>query len=462
MLTKAKGIRSAVLLLLAIYLLVMMLSTGCAQRQQDDVVSLDVWSLWEDGTLLRGANIYQRRVYPELDGDDFMGSGPTGPPYTREDLAALAGMGADFVVVSHPGLFTETSPYGLDVDMQANLDRLLEMIAAEGMYAVIAFRTGPGRSDFTFYWEEEGTWFDESYLDDRVWEDRSAQDAWVDMWRYTAQRYRGNPAVVGYELMVEPNSNDRLLDVWNPEEFYEEYGGTLYDWNQLFPRITYAIREVDGEIPVLVGGNGYSAVDWLPFVEPSGDPRTVYTVHQYAPHSYTHQDFDDEGYSYPGVFGMDGDGEDEAFDRAWLEDCIADAADFSRRHDVPIAVTEFGVVRWAPEAASFIRDSIALFEEEGWNHALWVWNPAWREWNREVDYFDFMHGPDPTHHADVQSSDLIEVIKGSWEKNRNSWVSQDLRPRQVPYRDRESAGTAVTAGRRLSTISGKVNLGQEI
>lgn len=409
--------RMAALLMLAVYLLTMVPNTGCAQRQQDDVVLQDAWDLWEDGTLLRGANIYQRRVYPELDGTDFMGPGPVGPPYTREDLAALAAMGAGFVEVSHPGLFTETPPYVLDEDVQVNLDRLLGMIAAEGMYAVIAFRTGPGRSDFTFYWEEVGTWFDESYLDDSVWEDRAAQDAWVDMWRYTARRYRDNPAVAGYELMVEPNSNDRLLDVWDPEEFYDEYGGTLYDWNQLFPRITSAIRDVDGETPVLVGGNGYSAVDWLPFVEPSGDPRTVYTIHQYAPHPYTHQQPDDEGYKYPGVFDTDGDGEDEAFDRAWLEDCLADAADFSRRYDVPVAVTEFGVVRWAPGAASFIRDSIALFEDEGWNHALWVWNPAWRDWNREVDAFDPMHGPDPTHHSTVISSDLIEAIKDYWADN---------------------------------------------
>lgn len=405
--------RLAVLLLLAACLPVLIFPTGCAE---EETAPGGDWRLWEDGTLLRGANIYQRRVYPELDGPDFMGPGPVGPPYTQEDIASLAAMGADYVEISHPGLYTETAPYTLDEDIQDNLDRLLDMIAQEDMYAVIAFRTGPGRSDFTFYWDEAGVWFDESYLNDDVWEDRDAQDAWAQMWRYTAQRYRDHAAVVGYELMVEPNSNDRLLDIWDPEEFYDAYAGTLYDWNQFFPRITSAVREVDEGTPILVGGNGYSAADWLPYLEPDGDPYTVYTVHQYSPYVYTHQDPGEEELTYPGVFDLDDDGEDEVFDKAWLEDYLGAADEFSRVHGVPIAVTEFGMVRWAPGAAAFMEDNMDLFEEKGWNHALWVWNPAWSEWNREVDQFDFMHGPGSDNHTNVKTSDLIEVIKSNWSR----------------------------------------------
>lgn len=185
------------------------------------------WELWVDGTQLRGANIYQRRVYPELDGLTFMGPGPVGPPYIQEDFDRLAALGANYVNISHPGLFTETPPYTLDQDIQDNLDNLLNMIAEADMFAVIAFRTGPGRSEFTFFWDEVGDWFDESYLNDAMWQDQTAQDAWVAMWRYTAERYRDNPIVVGYDLMVEPNSNEvgsdafnDPLDIWDPNEFY--------------------------------------------------------------------------------------------------------------------------------------------------------------------------------------------------------------------------------------------------
>ena len=55
----------------------------------------------------------------------------------------------------------------------------LAMIEEAGMFAVISARTGPGRSDFTFYWDGAGDWFDESYLNDSVWQDQAAQAAWV-------------------------------------------------------------------------------------------------------------------------------------------------------------------------------------------------------------------------------------------------------------------------------------------
>ena len=385
----------------------------------------DKMALWNltGGPQLRGANIYQRRVYPELDGLTFMGPGAVGPPYTQEDFDRLAALGANYVNISHPGLFSETAPYTLDQDIQHNLDNLLDMIAKVDMFAVISFRTGPGRSEFTFFWDEVGDWFDESYLNDSMWQDQAAQDAWVAMWRYTSERYRDNPIVVGYDLMVEPNANevgsDALndpLDIWDPEEFYANYGGTLYDWNQLYPRITTAIREVDASTPILIGGMSYSAVEWFPYLEPTGDPRTVYVAHQYAPVQYTHQ-LPPLELSYPGLFDTDWDGVDDQFNRAWLEDLLSTVDTFTATHGVPVAVNEFGLMRWEPGAADFMDDQMDLFEQRGMNHALWCWDPSWEEWVEEVDAFNFRHGPDPNNHADVESSDLIDVIVGYWGRN---------------------------------------------
>ena len=375
------------------------------------------FDLWTDPTTqLRGTNIYQRIVYPELDGPDIMGSGHVGPPYTQDDFDALAAYGANYVNISHPGLFTQDAPFVPDTDVQDNLDNLLTMIEAADMFAVISFRTGPGRSDFTFYWDEAGTWFDESYLNDTVWEDQATQDAWSDMWAYTAERYDDNPIVVGYDLMVEPNSNDRLLDIWDPQEFHDTYAGTLYDWNQMYPDIVEAVRAVDTKTPILVGGNSYSSVEWLPWLETTDDPYTVYTVHQYSPHVYTHQAPGDNR-TYPGVYDVDWDSEPDTFNRDWIDALLAAGDTFSDTHDVPMAVNEFGLVRYAPDADTFMDDSMDLFEQRGWNHALWVWDPAWPTWNVENDDFNFLHGPDPDHHTNVASSDLIDAITEHWAQN---------------------------------------------
>ncbi|MGD8626626.1 MAG: cellulase family glycosylhydrolase [Anaerolineae bacterium] len=393
---------------------------------------LDKWSLWSGETQLRGANVYQRRVYPELDGPDFFGPGPLGPPLVQADFDRLAAMGANYVNLSHPGLYTEKPPYVLDVTVQDNLDRLLAMVAQADMFAVISFRSGPGRSEFTFFGRSVGDWFDESYLNDSIWQDPAAQEAWVEMWRYTANRYRNDPFVVGYDLMVEPNSNSvggfpvgDPLRIWDPAKFYALYGDTLYDWNQLHPRIGAAIREVDARTPILVGGNGYSGVDWLPYVEPSGDPRTVYMAHQYAPHPYTHPWASSLECAYPGTCDLDGDGQyDDGLDRTWLEDLLSTVSEFKATHGVPVAINEFGVARWAPGGARFLDDEIDLFEREGLNYALWEWSPSWEAY-RQNNAFNYRFGPDPDNWADVEANELMVVIQKYWARNtlRPSTVS---------------------------------------
>ncbi len=372
--------------------------------------SADKWALWSGSTELRGANVYQRRVYPELDGTEFLGSGPVGPPYTQADLYDLAALGANYVNISHPGLFAETAPYAVDPDIQNNLDNLLTIIANADMYAVISFRTGPGRAEFSVCCLGDD-WFDDNYYNDSVWGDQAAQDAWVAMWRYTAQRYRDNPIVVGYDLMVEPNSNEvgddatNPLDIWDPEVFYNTYGGTLYDWNQLYPEISAAIRQVDANTPILIGGLGYSGVEWLPYLQPTGDPRTVYMVHQYEQFDYTHQE-PSSPVAYPSG----------SFDRGWLDDLLTTVDDFKSTHDAPVGVNEFGLHRWAPNAGVFMDDQMDLFEQRGMNHALWIWDPAWEPWVEENDGFNIQHGPNPSNHSDVPN-ELLDAVLKYWGRN---------------------------------------------
>ncbi len=388
------------------------------------------WDLWQNGTYLRGANIYQRRVYPDLDGETFLGPGPVGPPYTQEDFNRLAALGANYVNISHPGLFTETPPYTVDQNVQDNLDRLIQMAANADLFVVITFRTGPGRSEFWAFWGEdnqsdpENGWFPPTYYNNRVWGDAEAQNAWIRMWQYTAEHYRNTPTVIGYDLMCEPNANEvgsyplsPPLDIWDPEEFYRTYGDTLYDWNQLYPRIVQAIRTVDPDTPILIGGMGYSHVDWLPYMRLVNARHIVYTVHQYEPFPYTHREPPDPAYTYPGDFDADEDGHTDHVDRVWLTHLLEPIQTFQSEHQVPVAVNEYGAMRWEPGVDRFIADEMDLFETLGVNHALWLWESSWEPYASEVDAFNFRHGPDPHHHTDVAESDLINTIRSNWQRN---------------------------------------------
>lgn len=362
---------------------------------------------------LRGANIYQRRVYAEIDGAEFLGPGPFGPPYTQADFNRLAALGANYVNISGPGLFTVETPYEVDNEAVAHLDQLLGMAAEADLFAVITFRSGPGRSEFAILGPAD--WLPEEFLVETVWQDAEARAAWGEMWRFAAERYRDHPVVVGYDLMCEPNSNAQL-DLWDPEEFYAHYAGTGYDWNSWYPNLVQAIREVDPATPILVGANSYSDLTWLPHLQTVDDPYIVYTIHQYSPHEYTHQDLPDPLRAYPGYFDTDYDNAPENFDRLWLENLLDVATDFQSQHQAVLAVNEYGVVRWVPGGAEFARDEMALFEARGWNYAVWMWHASWAPLAEGDNAFNFLFGEDPLNLIETPSA-LLEAYQQAWEEN---------------------------------------------
>jgi hypothetical protein len=382
------------------------------------------WDLWSSGeTQLRGANIWQAVVVPELDGPDFKGSGPVGPPYTQEDFNRLAALGANYVTISGPGLFTETPPFEPDPDVVAYMDELIAKISAADLFVTIAFRTGPGRSEFGLCCGGD-PYFD-GYFNDSVWEDPVAQNAWAKMWRYTADRYKDHPNVVGFKLMVEPNADEIFFGVYEPYEFYPENLGTSYDWNQWYPQIVDSIRSVDSQTPILVGGMGYSAVRWLPYLMPYDDPYIVYVAHQYAPYDeYTHQGPGGKN-EYPGSIDLDYDGDLDQFNRDWLETLTAPLGRYAANNKAPVAVDEFGINRWVPGGAAYVDDLISLFEQRGINHSLWEWQTSWSDFRMEVHSMDFRLGPDPGSRSETEN-DLQNTITKYWARNT-------IRPSNAPW-----------------------------
>jgi hypothetical protein len=316
----------------------------------------DEFALWTQKQL-RGANV-------------FLGRNPGGSrsgfgdgDLAQADFDALAAAGANYVQLSHAGLFAERPPYAPDPAAQASLDRAVAMAGRAGLYAGIAFRSGPGRNEADVS-NRDG----EVYED--LWSSRSAQDAWVAMVAHAAERYRDDPTVVAISPIVEPNAYARR-GYPEPTEFAARFAGTLDDVTGLLARATAAVRRVDASTPILLEPDGFAGVPWLSRLAPTGDRRTVYTVHDYTPFDYTHQE--PWGARYPGVSRESG--RDEFVDRDVLARRLAPVGEFAERHAVPVAVTEFGVRRTAPNAAGYLADRISVQRGLGaW--AVWVWQPA--------------------------------------------------------------------------------------
>jgi len=376
---------------------------GCPQAQA--IVSK--WDLWRKGCCLRGANIWQKRIDKKQDGDS-LGTLPVGPPYSQKDFNDLAALGANYVHISFPGIFSEQPEHVLKPEIQASLDALLEKIRLADMFAVISFRTGPGRNESVF----DDT--DPEKPNHQIWKSEKAQDGWIAMWEHTAQIYKEHPVVVGYDLMVEPNSNDTLLKISDVDKFYPRYRNSLYDWNRLAKRITHAIRKVDPNTPILFGGMNWSDIYWLEAIVPTGDPRSVYTIHQYDPDKYTQQMKKRLKFIYPGYFDADYDKKKDKVDFDWWRGFLSPIPTFRRRYKAPVAVTEFGVPRFQKGAAKFLDDQMTWFERLGVNYAVWLWETSYEgvDW----DEYNYRRGINRKNHTDVVPNELLGVLSKHWSQ----------------------------------------------
>ncbi len=401
---------------------VLLIFSSCQKRiyqEEDNTVSK--WSLWSDETQLRGINIWQKKIDRELD-ENFIGEGTFGPQFTADDFKKIRSMGVNYVNISHPGIYTVDYPYIPDTDALKNLKNLITMIGEADMFAVISFRTGPGRSEYTFYYGEdiqsdpENGWFDEKYYNEEVWKSAEAQNGWRMMWNLAAREFLNNPYVVGYDLMVEPNSAEVILGISEPSEFYPKYSGTLLDWNFMFPGIINSIRAIDSDIPILAGASFYSNLDWLPFLTTVSDPKTLYSFHQYSPFEYTHQGRKSK-ISYPGKLDINGDSIPDEFNKTWLSSFLNTAKEFMQNKNVRTAANEYGCVRWAGNGKDFLKDQMEIFESLGINYAIWEWSSYYEPFRSEVDNFNYLMGTDQDNRSDIENNELIGVLKTFWSKN---------------------------------------------
>jgi len=388
-------------------------------------VTMKKIDLWKVETQLRGINICLVDIYPELDGDSF-GTGAVGPIFTQKDFNELRNLGANIVIISYPGLFTSAPPYKLDKARQAYLDKLINMIAKADMFAAITFRSGPGRSRMSMHWGEDNVtdpkngWFPRKYYNETLWdnhlEGNKARKAYIAMCRHTAEHYRENPVLVGYDPLIEPNSNETKAKTYEADEFYPKYAGSSYDWNVLYPEIVREIRKVDEKTPLIIQSMNYGAVDWIPFLKAITDEQTVYCIHPYEPRVYTHQD--EPLIKYPGYFDTDGDGRREKVNKNFLKHYLSLAVRYAKKNRVPLAVTEFGAVRHCPGIHTFLDDIIDIFENNGWNYANWDYASDWVVKSRGMGEtaFDLRYGLDPDSRGKIPNK-MQDTLMKYWKRN---------------------------------------------
>jgi cysteinyl-tRNA synthetase len=59
---------------------------------------------------------------------------------------------------------------------------------------------------------------------------------------------------------------------------------------------------------------------------------------------------------------------------------------------------------------------MSLFDQYGWNYAIWQWHASWPPLAEGDNNFNFLFGPDPENTADMDN-ELLSVIRGFWARN---------------------------------------------
>ena len=278
---------------------------------------------------------------------------------TEDDIETLHRWGATMArfQMSRRSDNADLDEYAAWVDSRLdNLENVLRWAAARGMKICIDLHATPGGCDAS---GGQALFRDERYA-----------RAFVDTWRRIAARFRGHPAIYGYDLMNEPLQNGRAkFDYWTIQRLAAE-----------------AVREIDPVTPIIVEANHWALPDAFAYLSPLQMDNVIYQVHFYDPHDFTHQGVGGRpiGPKWPDP--------EKNWTRDRLREILRPVREFEARHHAKIYVGEFSAAAGAEGAENYLRDCMALFGEYGWD---WTYH-AFREW----DWWSVEHeGPDPKHMA---------------------------------------------------------------
>ncbi len=179
-----------------------------------------------------------------------------------------------------------------------------------------------------------------------------------ELWRRIAERYADEPeGLIAYDFLNEP------------AYMYQE------DWNQIIKDLTRIVRMVDKKhLIVIEAGDGWSQCEWFLWLEPTGDPNTIYSFHHYGKHwGYQYDEY------YPGYQSH----HEEEIEK------LLEAILFGIKHNVPMHCGEFGVSMISPgeDHLVWLNDYLCTLERFGigWNWWNWSGNNIYRTGLRAGD-----------------------------------------------------------------------------
>lgn len=184
---------------------------------------------------------------------------------TRKDIEFIAGTGANTIRLPfNYKLFTDEDYMGLTAaqDGFVRVDSVVTWCRDNGLFLILDMHDCPGG--------QTGDNIDNGHGYPWLFESEKSQQLFCDVWQRIARRYADEPVILGYELMNEPIAH--YFD--NKDELNKKL-------EPLYKRAVRAIREVDGNHVILLGGARWNS-DFFVFTDWKFDNNIMYTCHRYG------------------------------------------------------------------------------------------------------------------------------------------------------------------------------------
>lgn len=285
------------------------------------------------------------------------------------DLIAKSGLKHVRLSVEPEGLFRPDKPDALQPERLAELDRAIRMILDHRLAVIVDIHTYGG------------------FLD-RLADDDAHLAAVAKFWESLAGHLkRYDPDWLYLELLNEPQLRDGAR------------------WQTVLETLAAAARRGAPEHTLLLSGKAYSGIPELLELKPLADRNAVYVFHFYEPGVFTHQG---ATWSYPpwkdlralpypadpeilAASDASADGGEarkeleryggERWNANRIASLIQSAADWARKHDVPLICDEFGVyAEFAPPESRlrWIADVRKTLERAGIGWTMWDYAGGFR------------------------------------------------------------------------------------
>ena len=274
--------------------------------------------------------------------------------FTEDDVIFIRSLGANVVrlPLNYRHFESDDRPFEYLEAGFHRLDQAVAWCAQHGLYVILDLHSCPG-------WQNTDWHCDNASRHTFFWQHPHFQERFVRLWQEFARRYRANSTIAGYNLMNEPVTNTPY------GRFSSSYTPNWEVINRVYRRAVEAVRAIDPDHIIFLEGDYYSSrfagLD-APFA-----PSLVYSSHNYNAAGFG------PGH-YPGAIA----GQTWDLEKQRQVFAGAEGTQYSRRHNAPLWVGEFGAayngpVAEIPDRLRAMDDQLTVYNENRVHWTTWTY-----------------------------------------------------------------------------------------